>query len=129
MSGLEKLPEWVQVATFLGVLIATVLATMGGWFKDRVFKRLPTPPSGPAVVMSAAIADSAALGSLTTAINRLCDRLDADSNEAAEDRRQQRSLIRDLMESTDRQTRTLNAALHPFGNQRIAMPGERDPNP
>lgn len=129
MEGLDK-ASWAQIATFFGVLVATVIATLGGWFKDKVFKKTPlAAPSGSAIVMSAAIADSAALTSLTTAINRLCDRLDDDAHEAAEDRRTMRNCIRDLMESTDRQTRTLTAVLHPFGNQRIAEPHERDPNP
>lgn len=130
MEGLDKLPQWVQLATFFGVLVATVIATMGGWFKDKVFKKSPVaPPSGTAVIMSAAIADSAGIAALTTAINRLVDRLDDDAHEANEDRRQHRTLIRDLMEATDRQTRIMSNVLHPFGSQRIAAPGERDPNP
>lgn len=127
MEGLDK-AAWGQIATFFGVLIATILATFGGWFKDKIFKKPPSNiPSGPAVVMSAAIADSAQIATLSSAINRLCDRLDNDAQESVEDRRTMRNCIRDLMESTDRQTRTLTAVLHPFGNQRIAPPGEQPP--
>lgn len=132
MDGLDKFPEWIQVAVFLGVLIATTVASIAGVFKDRLFKgKFSVPPPVPApkdaVVMSAAIADSAAIANLATGINRLVDFLEQDREDQERRDRALRTCIQELLDGTDRNSGLLRQILHPFGFQRVAQPGERPP--
>lgn len=132
MEGLDKLPAWIQVAVFLGVLIATAFASASGWMRDRWFKRLgqtpsPTPTTKDAVVMSAAIADSAAISNLANGINRLVDFLEQDREDHERRDRLLRTCLQELLDGTDRNSGLMRQLLHPFGHQRVAQPGERPP--
>jgi hypothetical protein len=132
LDGLDKLPAWIQVAVFLGVLIATTVASASGWMRDKWFKRpssAPSPnlPSKDAVVMSAAIADSQAINNLATGINRLVDFLEQDREDQERRDRAMRTCIQELLDSNDRVAGLLRQALHPFGFGGIARPGQRPP--
>ena len=122
LEGLDKLPAWVQIASFLGILIATTAASMAGWNRDKLTRRgeMNPAPGKDAVVMSAAIADSQAIRDLATAINRLVDRLDDDAEGQRDGQREIRRAIQDQSDATDRQTHLLRQILHPFAMGSVA---------
>lgn len=67
MAGLEELPPWAQVVASLVVAIVAVSA----WLSGIVRRVGPPAPPKDAVVLGAAIADSAAIRSLADAIRDL----------------------------------------------------------
>lgn len=131
MDGLDKLPAWIQVATFLGVLIATTLASLMGVFRTKWFpQNTPAPVPAPgkdAVVMSAAIADSQAIRDMAHNLGRLVDFLEQDRDDQERRDRLMRQCISDLIESNDRKERLLRQVLHPFGSAAVAPPGSNPP--
>lgn len=131
LEGLDKLPAWIQVAVFLGVLVATTFASVAGVFKDKWFKKpdtTPPPnPQGPAIVMSAAIADSAAIREMATNLGRLVDFLEQDREDDERRDRLMRTCLQDLLDSNDRNSALLRQLLHPFGVQRVAQFGDKPP--
>lgn len=132
MDGLDKLPAWIQVSVFLGVLIATTFASAMGVFRDKWFKKtdaIPPPqPQGPAVVMSAAIADSQAIRDMAANLGRLVDFLQQDRDDQDRRDRLMRQCILDLIDSNERKERLLRQVLHPFGEAPVAPPGQNPPS-
>lgn len=131
MDGLDKLPAGIQVAVFLGVLIATTLASFLGVFKDKWFKKPdvspPPQPQGAAVVMSAAIADSQAIRDMAGSLNRLCTFLEQDRDDQDRRDRLLRQCMLDLIDSNERKERLLRQVLHPFEGMPVAPPGQQPP--
>lgn len=131
MDGLDKLPAGIQVAVFLGVLIATTLASSLGVFKDKWFKKpdvsLPPQPQGAAVVMSAAIADSQAIRDMAGSLNRLCTFLEQDRDDQDRRDRLLRQCMLDLIDSNERKERLLRQVLHPFEGVPVAPSGQQPP--
>lgn len=69
------LPEWVTaVGTFL-VFLTTFGFASYGWIKSKFPTIDEAKPTGDAVVLSAAIADSQSINKLASAIEVLCDHL------------------------------------------------------
>lgn len=131
MEGLDKLPAWIQVSVFLGVLIATTFASAMGVFRDKWFKKAdtspPPMPQGPAVVMSAAIADGQAIRDMAANLGRLVDFLQQDRDDQDRRDRLMRQCILDLIDSNERKERLLRQLLHPFGDAPVAPPGQNPP--
>ncbi len=129
LEGIDKLPAWIQVAVFLGVLIATTFASALGVFRDKWFKKpAPLPnPQGTAVVMSASFADSQAIRDMATNLGRLVDFLEQDREDHDRRDRAMRTLMQDLLDSNDRMTGLLRQAIHPFGIAPVAPPGRQPP--
>lgn len=131
MEGLDKLPAWIQVAVFLGVLVATTFASAMGVFRDKWFKKPdtspPPQPQGAAVVMSAAIADSQAIRDMANSLNRLCTFLEQDRDDQDRRDRLLRQAVIDLIDGNERKERLLRQLLHPFGDAPVAPPGQNPP--
>lgn len=131
MEGLDKLPAWIQVAVFLGVLVATTFASAMGVFRDKWFKKPdtspPPQPQGTAVVMSAAIADSQAIRDMANSLNRLCTFLEQDRDDQDRRDRLLRQAVIDLIDGNERKERLLRQLLHPFGDAPVAPPGQNPP--
>ena len=127
LEGLDKLPAWIQVAVFLGVLVATTFASAMGVFRDKWFKKPatspPPQPQGAAVVMSAAIADSQAIRDMANSLNRLCTFLEQDRDDQDRRDRLLRQCMIDLIDSNERKERLLR----PFGDAPVAPPGQQPP--
>ncbi len=132
LDGLDKLPAGLQVAVFLGVLIATTFASAMGVFRDKWFKKADTSPQpqpqGAAVVMSAAIADSQAIRDMASSLNRLCTFLEEDRDDQERRDRLLRQCMLDLIDSNERKERLLRQVLHPFEGMPVAPPGHNPPS-
>ena len=108
IEHLNKLPAVYQWVTAAGMFFGAFTIAVGGWFWKKVAPKLPEalqpPKTAPneAVVLSAAIADSASIGKLAHAIERLCDQL-SEQNEDL-DRAFARSLSRlgDIADAVER---------------------------
>lgn len=69
------LPEWVTATGSFIIFIVTAGFAAYGWIKTKFPTMVATKPAGgDAVVLSAAIADSAAINKLAAAINALIER-------------------------------------------------------
>lgn len=128
MDGLDKLPAWVQIAAFLGILLATTGASLAGWNRDK-FRKLAGQDSNPApgkdaVVLSAAIADSQSINNLAKAIDRMVDFLEQDREDHERRDRALRTCLQDVVDSNDRVASLLRQVLHPFATPPHLPPGK-----
>ena len=95
---LTELPLVFQIITGFGLFFGAFMLAVGGWFWKKISPKLPDalkPPeatTGDAVVLSAAIADSASIAKLAHVIERLCEHLEENNDDM--DRAFARSLSR-----------------------------------
>jgi hypothetical protein len=77
-TKLTELPLIFQLIAGAGLFFGTAMIAIGGWVYPKLKARLPsafapTPRANEAVVLSAAIADSASIAQLAGAIDRLIE--------------------------------------------------------
>lgn len=108
-SKLNELPFWFQVIAGFGLFFGTASIAVLGWLKKNISGGLfgEKESKSDAVVLSAAIADTASIKELAKSIDRLCHHLERRDEDNADSLDRIHRSIKDLIEETERVTKAI----------------------